>query len=83
MTQGSDPTPYEIRPRWSFNIEENFVLATEQLRKQGAPSALVAQFCFDYGYLAGRENLSTKAYGVTAYLHDAATDNGINIHWVD
>lgn len=75
QNKGTEPTPLELRPRFSLGGEDNWQLCIQQLREAGAGVEVITGFSAEYeGYL------TDTGSGIIA-LTNAADVCGIKLHW--
>jgi hypothetical protein len=78
---GTEKTPVELRPRFSYGTGQNFELACKQLRDAKVSEADIAEFSFTYGQGDRRANVDPAQF-VHPILH-AAAKIGVTVHWVN
>jgi len=72
---GTEPTPLELRPRFSLGGEANWHLCLQQLREAGASEKLIEDFSYEYGYASMAPGTAIIAIG------NAAEKCGLTVHW--
>ena len=75
--KGTEPTPLELRPRFSLGGEDNWMLCLRQLREAGASSKLIEDFSYQYGYESQETNSGILGIG------NAAEKCGLTVHWTN
>lgn len=77
MAMGTEPTPIELRPRFSLGNEDNWMLCLRQLRAAKVPQGLINKFSFEFGAANQQATHTGRA------IETAAENCGWSVHWVN